>query len=107
MADVTEPVYVTPVGYRVTVMPEACLRHERSDLHWWNLRVQSVAALFHLDSDDWLVTNEQQYVLGAYPSPGAALDAAREFAPKVTLNDLTAVEVLVRHRERGLGCCRG
>ena len=129
MADVTEPVYVTPVGYRVTVMPEACLRNPRADLHWWNLCVRPVAALYHLDSDDWLVTNEQQYVLGrdglfhigrgddvagpewmancAYPSPGAALEAAREFAPKVTLNDLTAVEVLDRHRERGLGCCRG
>jgi hypothetical protein len=120
-------VFVTPVSYRVTIMPGACLRHRRSDLHWWNLCVQPVAALYYIDSDGWLVTNEQQYVLGrdglfhlargddaadrewlancVRPSFADALDAARDFAPKVTLNDLTAVEVLARHRARGMECC--
>ena len=121
-------VYVTPVSYRVTIMPEACLRNPRADLHWWNLCVQPLAAVFYMDSDGWLVTNEQQHTLGRdglfyisrgddvagrewlanceRRSLGDALDAAREFAPKVTLNDLTAVEVLARHRARDLDCCR-
>lgn len=125
-------VYVTPESFRVTIVPAKCLRG--TDLRHWNLAVEPVAAHFavfydgELD-DGWIVTDGGRvlgkdgsawsYALGSDAAVPAwmaahvharladALDAARDFAPKVTVNGLTAAEVLARHRERNLECCDG
>jgi hypothetical protein len=131
-AKLAPEVYVTPVSYRVTIMPEKCLRGSLNELRHWILRVKH--ADYRTGSDGWLVTDGGS-ALGRdgtwdYPSvphpddsAGAerqawrdnywhsalddALAAAREHAPKFRINGLTATEVLARHRERGEECCRG
>jgi hypothetical protein len=127
-AKLAPEVYVTPVSYRVTIMPEKCLR--RSDLRHWNLEVVPVSTRFAFADEGWIVRDgfsvlgrdrtwnqgpqsEAEFApwLGncAYATAQDAIGAAREYAPEVTVNGLTAVEVLARHRERERGeeCCRG
>lgn len=125
-------VYVTPVKYRVTIMPEACLRAPQDELYHWNLYVQPGQG--RTASRGWVVTDggnvlgrdgswdlpsvphhddvteaERQAWLANYwhESLDSALELARSCAPVRRLGRHweSATEALARHRERGMECC--
>jgi len=65
-------IYVAPLSYRVTIIPEACLEGScpagpYNDLHHWTLEVQRMAR------GDWRVTDRFQVLMRdgtwGYPSP--------------------------------------
>ena len=112
-------VYARPTRYEVSVWPDEI---ECMDSDTWKLAVE------YRGEGKWAVSRSRQ-CLGAdgrwdwEPLPSsreddwlaqhrfpldAALDLARKHAPGVTINGMTALEVLARHRERHPdGRCRG
>ena len=111
-------IYTRPTAYDVSVWPEA---EECIDSDTWKVTVEyrghgkwavmegpyclSAAGEWGYEmrpserDDEWLATHR-------FPLDDA-LDLARKHAPDVTVNGMTATEVLARHRERHPDGCDG
>ena len=108
----TEPeVHIRPTSYDVSIWPPGI---ECMDSDTWKITVEARGhgkwavmrgrACLGSDGtweyeprpsareDDWLATHRFSF--------DAALELARFYAPAVTVNDMTAAEVLARHHER-------
>jgi hypothetical protein len=120
--DGSDSVYVRPIAYEVTVWPPGT---ECIDSITWCMSVvyrgHGLWAVVRgsgdggpcLNSDGQLVyerrpSERDEEWLAKHRFPlNEALRLARDYAPKVNINDMTAVEVLARHQARHPDGCDG
>jgi hypothetical protein len=119
-------VFVTAASYRISLASGSCYAADSANMRYWAIRVERLSAHYRYEPDGWIVVDGHQVLSRdgtwdygpqdaasvpawmeshSHRTAGLAIGAAREFAPKVTVNGMTAVEQMARHRERNMGCC--
>jgi hypothetical protein len=105
--DGSDGVWCRVRSYEVSVFPDG---HECVSARTWKLDLEYAGdGLWAVTQGPYFLgpdgTLESPADLHAYPL-GEALALAREFAPKVTINDMTALEILARHEAGAPECHR-